>query len=152
MCFFTNNSSRKHTDYIERLKRLGLEVTADEVYTSGQVTCEYLLEHHTGKKVLLLGNDRLKAEFAEYGIETVETHPDIAVIAFDTSLTYENFTVSAGGCRRIYLTLPPTPTISVPRKYVLCPTWALSPRPYALPSVARPTWLWASLLRRRGRG
>ena len=90
VCFFTNNSSRKHTDYIERLKRLGLEVAADEVYTSGQVTCEYLLEHHAGKKVLLLGNDRLKAEFAEYGIETVETHPDIAVNAFDTVLTNDN--------------------------------------------------------------
>ena len=89
VCFFTNNSSRKHTDYIERLKRLGLEVTADEVYTSGQVTCEYLLEHHAGKKVLLLGNDRLKEEFAEYGIATVDDNPDIAVIAFDTSLTYE---------------------------------------------------------------
>ena len=89
VCFFTNNSSRKHTDYVERLTRLGLPVTPDEVYTSGQVTCEYLLEHHPGEKVFLLGNDRLREEFSDYGIPLSEEDPDIAVIGFDTSLTYD---------------------------------------------------------------
>ena len=63
ICFFTNNSSRMHTDYIARLNNLGLRVYADEIYTSGQVTCEYLLDNYRGKKVYLLGNDRLRAEF-----------------------------------------------------------------------------------------
>lgn len=89
ICFFTNNSSRMHTDYIARLNNLGLRVYADEIYTSGQVTCEYLLDNYRGKKVYLLGNERLKSEFELYGIELTETEPDIAVIGFDTSLTYE---------------------------------------------------------------
>ena len=71
ICFFTNNSSRMHTDYIARLNNLGLRVYSDEIYTSGQVTCEYLLDNYRGKKVFLLGNDRLRAEFEMYGIELV---------------------------------------------------------------------------------
>ncbi len=89
ICFFTNNSSRMHTDYIARLKKFGFDVTPDEIYTSGQVACEYLLDNFRGKKVYLLGNDRLRAEFADYGIKVVDDDPDIAVIGFDTSLTYD---------------------------------------------------------------
>lgn len=89
ICFFTNNSSRMHTDYIARLNNLGLRVYSDEIYTSGQVTCEYILDNYRGKKVYLLGNDRLKSEFELYGIEVVDDNPDICVIGFDTSLTYE---------------------------------------------------------------
>lgn len=89
VCFFTNNSSRMHTDYIARLNNMGLRVYADEIYTSGQVTCEYLLDHYRGKKVFLLGNDRLRAEFALHGIQLEEENPDLAVIGFDTSLTYD---------------------------------------------------------------
>lgn len=89
ICFFTNNSSRMHTDYIARLNNLGLRVYSDEIYTSGQVTCEYILDNYRGKKVYLLGNDRLRSEFELYGIQVVEEDPDICVIGFDTSLTYD---------------------------------------------------------------
>ena len=53
------------------------------------MTCEYLLDNYRGKKVFLLGNDRLRAEFEMYGIELSEDEPDLAVIGFDTSLTYD---------------------------------------------------------------
>lgn len=89
ICFFTNNSSRMHTDYIARLNNLGMRVYADEIYTSGQVTCEYILDNYRGKKVFLLGNERLRKEFELYGIPLDDENPDICVIGFDTSLTYD---------------------------------------------------------------
>lgn len=89
ICFFTNNSSRMHTDYIARLNKLGLRVYSDEIYTSGQVTCEYILYNYPGSKVFLLGNERLRSEFELYGIDLVDEQPDLAVIGFDTSLTYD---------------------------------------------------------------
>ncbi len=89
ICFFTNNSSRMHTDYIARLNKLGLRTYSDEIYTSGQVTCEYILDNYRGARVYLLGNDRLKSEFELYGIEVVDEAPDICVIGFDTSLSYD---------------------------------------------------------------
>ena len=89
ICFFTNNSSRMHTDYIARLNNLGLRTYSDEIYTSGQVTCEHILDNYRMCKVYLLGNDRLRSEFELYGIELVDDDPDVCVVGFDTSLTYD---------------------------------------------------------------
>jgi len=89
ICFFTNNSSRMHTDYIARLNNLGLRTYADEIYTSGQVTCEHILDEYRFGKVFLLGNERLRSEFELYGIEVVDEDPDVCVLGFDTSLTYD---------------------------------------------------------------
>ena len=89
ICFFTNNSSRMHTDYIARLNNLGLRTYSDEIYTSGQVTCEHILDNYRGSRVYLLGNDRLRNEFELYGIELVDDKPDVCVVGFDTSLNYD---------------------------------------------------------------
>ena len=89
ICFFTNNSSRNHADYVAKINGMGLKVSEDEIYTSGQVTCEYILEGFKGKKVYLLGNERLRMEFEGYGIDVVDEDPDLCVIAFDTSLQYD---------------------------------------------------------------
>ncbi len=89
VCFFTNNSSRHHLDYVARLNKLGLSVDEDEIYTSGQATAEYLKENFNGKSVYLLGNQRLKREFEDYGIKVSDENPDVCVIGFDTSLTYD---------------------------------------------------------------
>lgn len=55
ICFFTNNSSRMHTDYIARLNNLGLRTYSDEIYTSGQVTCEHILDNYRGSRVYQIG-------------------------------------------------------------------------------------------------
>ncbi|HPD02387.1 MAG TPA: HAD-IIA family hydrolase [Eubacteriales bacterium] len=88
VCFFTNNSSRAHTDYIDKLGRMGLSIDETEIYTSGQVTAEFLSRNFQGKRVFLLGNKKLKQEFSYYDIEVVETKPDVLVLGFDTTLTY----------------------------------------------------------------
>ena len=36
-----------------------------------------------------MGNERLRSEFLLYGIELTDTDPDIAVLGFDTTLTYD---------------------------------------------------------------
>lgn len=89
ICFFTNNSSRNHDDYVKKINDMGLAVSENEVYTSGQVTAEYILENFLGKKINLLGNERLRKEFEDYGIPVVDENPDLCVIAFDTSLAYD---------------------------------------------------------------
>ena len=53
------------------------------------MTAEYILENFLGKKVFLLGNERLRKEFEDYGIPVVDENPDLCVIAFDTSLAYD---------------------------------------------------------------
>ena len=90
ICFLTNNSSRANKTYREKLKRVfNFEASEDEVYTSAQATCMFLRNRHPGKKVFLMAPPDVKKEFVDFGIEVVEEDPDIVVVAFDTTMTYE---------------------------------------------------------------
>lgn len=86
--FLTNNSSKSPGDYAEKLARMGLAVEESKIVTSGQATIAYLKKNYANKKVFLLGNERLQAEFEEEGILLEQQQPDVVVTAFDTSLTY----------------------------------------------------------------
>ena len=69
--FFTNNSSR------------------DQIITSGDVMIEYLKEYYPGKTVYLVGTPDLEENFRENGILLTKAMPDVVVIGFDLTLTYE---------------------------------------------------------------
>lgn len=86
--FVTNNSSKNAAVYVDKLRRMGLNVEEDKIVTSGQATIRYLQRHFAGAKVFLLGNPMLQEEFAQAGIILEENHPDVVVTAFDTSLDY----------------------------------------------------------------
>lgn len=87
--FFTNNSSRSPRDYMAKLARMGCPITRDEIMTSGDVTIRYLMTHCPDKTVYLVGTPPLMESFAEAGIRLVNEKPDLVVIGFDTTLTYE---------------------------------------------------------------
>lgn len=86
--FLTNNSSKNPEVYVDKLHRMGLEVTKEQIVTSGQATIFYLQKHFPGKKVFLLGNELLKAEFEQEGIRLEEENPEVVVVGFDTTLDY----------------------------------------------------------------
>jgi len=87
--FLTNNSSKSIKTYIEKLAKLGINISEDEMYSSGMATCEYLNKHHKNKSVYLVGTDALKKEFIEHGIVLDDQNPDIVVLGYDTTLTYQ---------------------------------------------------------------
>ena len=87
--FLTNNSSHNALFYVEKLARMGLQVDRSKVMTSGEATCEKLLELYPGKRAFVLGNEFLVEEFREYGIPVDNENPDIVVIGFDTTLDYK---------------------------------------------------------------
>ena len=87
--FLTNNSSHNALFYVEKLARMGLRVDRSKVMTSGEATCEKLLELYPGKRAFVLGNEFLVEEFREYGIPVDNERPDIVVIGFDTTLDYK---------------------------------------------------------------
>lgn len=88
ICFFTNNSSKSAKDYIEKLCRMGLEISNEEIYTSGEVTCEYINDVYPNKTVFLMGNEKLKNEFVKHNIRLCDDNPDLCVLGFDTTLEY----------------------------------------------------------------
>jgi len=86
--FLTNNSSKNAAVYVEKLARMGLFVGEERIVTSGQATIYYLKQHFPGKRVFLLGNALLQAEFLQAGIPLTDENPEVVVTAFDTSLDY----------------------------------------------------------------
>jgi len=100
LCFLTNNSSRSADEYIEKLFRMGIEISADEIYTSGMATVRYLKEKHPGKTVYLMGTDRLIKEFQGNGITLVERNADIVVVGYDTELTYKKLIFATDNINR----------------------------------------------------
>ena len=87
--FFTNNSSRSPRDYMAKLAGMGCPITREQIMTSGDVTIRYLQTHYPDKTVYLVGTPPLVESFAEAGIRLVNEKPDLVVIGFDTTLTYE---------------------------------------------------------------
>lgn len=101
--FMTNNSSRSPMDYVEKLRRMGLETERERILSSSDAAIWYLQENLPGRKVFLLGNEKLTREFAAAGIPLEDTRPDAVVIGFDTSLTYERLCLV---CRHVREGLP----------------------------------------------
>ncbi|NLO82489.1 MAG: HAD-IIA family hydrolase [Clostridiales bacterium] len=87
--FFTNNSSKNSSVYKQKLAGMGCFVDESNIVTSGMVTVEYLKRHYKNCQVYLLGTPMLHEEFHKNGIPIVEDKPDVVVVGFDTTLTYD---------------------------------------------------------------
>lgn len=87
--FFTNNSSNNVAVCREKLHKMGCDVSEDKIIISSHVTADFLNRFRKDKRVYLLGNERLTADFEKAGIPLVTHDPDIVVLGFDTTLTYQ---------------------------------------------------------------
>jgi 4-nitrophenyl phosphatase len=89
--FLTNNSSRSARYYRKKIGHLGIPVTRDNVFTSGQATGMYLARKKSGARVFVLGTRSLSAELASYGLVPSDGKDsvDFVVAGFDMELTYE---------------------------------------------------------------
>lgn len=105
--FFTNNSSTSPALYIEKLARMNCHIGRDQIMTSGDVMIRFLKANYPGKSVYLLGTKPLVEDFEEAGINLFKPEvseaegfvpcdttnlPDIVVVGFDKTLTYEKLT------------------------------------------------------------
>jgi len=87
--FLTNNSSSYREYYLNKLLRMGFDVTIDDILTSTTATIGYLMKHHSGKKVYPVGTPKFIEEIENAGIPINDKDPDIVLLAFDTTITYE---------------------------------------------------------------
>ncbi|MDE6715646.1 MAG: HAD-IIA family hydrolase [Muribaculaceae bacterium] len=94
--FLTNNPTKSIKDYVEKLRKLGIEATAEEVYTTAVATIDYIKQNHPeAKRLYVLGTPSMVEEFEAAGFEMAEDNPadkpDLLVVAFDTTLEYKRF-------------------------------------------------------------
>lgn len=89
--FFTNNASKNVSVYFEKLNRMGFGVTEDEILSSADVCTAFLNKYRRGKSVYLLGTPALFEHFEKHSVPLCKDgeNPDIVVVSFDTTLTYE---------------------------------------------------------------
>lgn len=116
--YLTNNSSRTRAEYVEKLTRLGLFGRGDDVYTSAHAAAEYLTSRGA-RRVYALATDAVRAELAAAGVALGEHSPDVALLAYDTQLTFAEMKkfneALASGC--LYVATHPDdvcPTDGVP--------------------------------------
>ncbi len=90
--FFTNNSSKDKSLYIQKLAKMNCNVTEDMIFTSGDIMIEFLKANRPGKSVYVMGTPPLVESFEKAGIDVrqdTSSKADIVVVAFDMTLTYE---------------------------------------------------------------
>ncbi|MCR5331550.1 MAG: HAD-IIA family hydrolase [Lachnospiraceae bacterium] len=90
--FFTNNSSKDKKLYIDKLARMGCTIGPEDIYTSGDITINYLKKYYPDSSVYVMGTPPLVKSFEEAGIrlkQDLKETADIVVVAFDMTLTYE---------------------------------------------------------------
>ena len=86
--FLTNNSSKHQGQYADKLRRLGLNIGPDKIFTSGEATAIYLNKVKPGGRLYVMGTPALVDEFRSHDFILVDTAPDYVVLGFDTTLTY----------------------------------------------------------------
>lgn len=112
--FFTNNASKSPDLYIKKLAGMNCLIGRDQIMTSGDVMIRYLQTNYPGKTVYLLGTPPLRESFLEGGIALTEEEPDIVVVSFDMTLTYERLERACTYIRNGALFLATHPDINCP--------------------------------------
>ena len=91
--FLTNNPTRSVSDYLLKLKGMGIEATEDGMYTTSLAAIDYIKEHYpSARRLFMLGTPSMVSQFMKAGFEACSDDPDdvpdVLVVAFDTTLTY----------------------------------------------------------------
>ena len=89
--FFTNNSSKTRTFYLEKLQRMGINTDVEHIMTSAYATALYLLEHSAqDAPVFVIGESGLREELQAAGIRLVEAEEaEYVVVGIDKKFCYD---------------------------------------------------------------
>ncbi len=97
----TNNSSKGHSHYVEKMRRLGIIVDRKNVLISSDAFVYYMQHLKPGASLYVLGTDLLKETIIKGGFKLttlLEEKTDYVVVGFDMSLNYDKLAIA---CRLI---------------------------------------------------
>lgn len=109
VAFFTNNSYPPLAAHVDKLRRFGVPVGAEDVLTAAQAAAVCC---HAGERALVLGGAGILEALADAGVAaraiTDEDAPsgphapdaDVVVVGIDPHLSYRRLAVAAGAIRR----------------------------------------------------
>lgn len=101
--YLTNNASRTDEQVAEHLRALGLNASAEQVFTSPQAAMRLLGERvPRGEAVLLIGGDGIRVELEQAGyrvVRSADEHPAAVVQGFDPTLGWAELAEAAFALR-----------------------------------------------------
>ena len=140
--FFTNNSSKAPEDYIKKLTDAGCPIGRDQIMTSGDVAIRYLHRNYEGASVYLAGTPQLEKSMKEARIRLTDASPDIVLVGFDMTLTYEKLERCCTFIRSGALFLATHPDINCPIKEGFIPDCGAICAAISLSTEKNPKYLW----------
>lgn len=92
--FLTNNPTRSVADYIRKLEGMGIQASEDNMYTTSLAAIDWIKETYpSARRLFLLGTPSMVTQFEKAGFVSCADDPadvpDVLVVAFDPTLTYE---------------------------------------------------------------
>lgn len=87
--FLTNNSQRTRIDIATKLQRMGIQVTAEHVYTCAMATARFLGRQHPGATAFVLGESGLTTALNKAGIAVIDKDPDYVIVGEGRTYTFE---------------------------------------------------------------
>ena len=93
LVFCTNNSQSTVDQYVDKLARMGIRASPQEIVTSATVTAEVLSKRRLdGARAIVVGGDGIRTELASIGIE-IDDEPDstaagLVVVGWDPRFDY----------------------------------------------------------------
>lgn len=97
--FLTNNSTRSREMYWRKLRRIGIGVPIENIFTSSYCTGKYIYERFGGGSAYVIGEIGLKKELENFNVKIVEDDDvDFVIIGMDRRFNYRKLMM---GMRRI---------------------------------------------------
>lgn len=118
--FLTNNPSQSIDSYIQKLERMGVPCTHEQMYSTTTASIDYIKTHFPeARRLFLLGTPSMIEQFEDAGFisceDSADDVPDLVVAAFDKSLVYSRL------CRCAWWISQNIPYIATNPDWV-CPT------------------------------
>jgi NagD protein len=117
--FISNNPTHAREDYANKLTRLGVPTSVDDILTSSLVMVDFLQQRMPGARLFVIGEAPLCAELRRGGFELTNEakNTDAVIASFDRTFVYHKLQVAFDAIRagaHFFATNPdpfcPTPT------------------------------------------
>ena len=115
--FLTNNSSASCAYYSDKITKMGFNTTPAEIFSSTTATIVYIKKHHPGARLYVLGTPLMEQELQEAGLTLVQENPDIVLLGFDQTLTYEKLKNACCWLRAGKIYIATHPDINCPTEH-----------------------------------
>lgn len=87
--FVTNNSQRTRRDVAWKLRRMGIPVDDEHVFTCAMATARFLAQQKPNGTAYVIGESGLHQALHENGYTMVDTEPDYVIVGEGRTITFE---------------------------------------------------------------